>query len=235
MGLNRRTAVFDGDEEDRTEAFRQTIDLWLRQCACGLCGMDPGLEERFIRVDVSDPCENGLVEDRDLDRSGRPRETPEKLLTLDLMRFRTQSVQEPVLEIGAAGGDVDASEATGVDELHSDPITLDGSEHPHDVSMWGDASCSMGLQIDAAGHPKPDHHRGSTSESEDQLLSSPIQGLDSFADTEQRRVDSSTASAPQVANDVSPMDRDATHRRSGQRLGQVATDCFDFWELRHGR
>ena len=118
--------------------------------------MDLRLEESLIRVDVSDPCEHGLVEDGDLDRPGCSMETLQELLTVDLVGFWTQSGQQPVLEIGVTGGDVDASEAASIDELHSDPSTLAGPEHPNNVTVWRCRSRPVGLQIDTAGHSKPD-------------------------------------------------------------------------------
>ena len=106
----------DGGGQDRAKPRRQSLGTAGADGAGAPARADPGPEQGLAGVDVPDPRDDALIEQRRLDRGRPPAEDRAQLGTGDVERLGPQLPQPRMCGVRAAGEQVDETEPPRIAE-----------------------------------------------------------------------------------------------------------------------
>ena len=223
----------DRPAKDRLNAVSERRDPRRVESVGSLRGVDPVPMQGLVDVDVAKPGDQGLIQQGGLDRTTRTAETSFKLLRIDGGRFRTETSEQPPLEIRSRFVEVDASESPGVDEGEPSLGPILRPQDPDRMSVrWRPADPTT-PEVDPSRHAETKDQAGFILESQDQLLSSTIHPLDAEAGAQMHRVEPSAPATTSIAHHVPSADPNPVNRRSDEFGRQGSTNGLDFGKFRH--
>lgn len=120
MVSKRRPTSIDGAIEGRSNGHRQSFEILFVQIGRGAFWPDAGSEQGFVGVDVPDPRKDLLIEKNRLDCPPARLETLSKGFPVDQGGFGSQVAENSLVAILGAFEEVNPTEASGIDELHSE-------------------------------------------------------------------------------------------------------------------
>lgn len=171
----RAAALGDGGVKHLTDALGERVPLAGVEVAGRGERMEPGEEERFVRVDVADAGEDGLVEQDGLDGTGGAAGGVEQLGAIDGEGVGPEVFPCDGVELVAGGDGAKAAETPRIAEEHGG-VVADG---PQRVHMRVDGECVWVVhEQDLTGHAELDDEATSVMGDDGELLAATFQGGD---------------------------------------------------------
>ena len=200
----------------------------------GSLWVDSGSKEGFVGVDVSNARKHRLIKQGDFHGPVSPAESRLEGLAVDFGRFRSEPAEEAVVQITFIPDQMDATESPWVDESDSNHVSGDPPEGPDHMSVGWDRSYSSDGEIQPSGHPETNHQTAASIKTNQKLLPSAIDRLNSLAFTQRCCCEAAPSAAIQSTNHVSSKDTDSINLAPDHHGREHLADRFDFGEFGHG-
>lgn len=234
----RRSAGLDREQKGSPDVPRKSCRGHRTEAVRPHAWMETGRKEGFVGVDVSDPRDRGLVEQKGLQRSSRilrrREDGPDQIGLVALDGIDTETAPEPRLEILPRKEGRKASESPWIPELESAGRTGPIAHPPPGMHMirrrhpFADRRPSQ-----LTAHPELDDQAMSTLDDDRELLPPPIERHDRRS-AEQPPGDIVAACRPS-SHDVGAQQVDPVDARPHEAIRKRATQMFDFGKFRHAR
>ncbi len=228
-----RSPEVDRSGENPSQGAGQPIRLRTGDRPARPGRVQAGGVQGLVGVDVPNPGDDALIQQGDLHGPAGGGQAGVEGRTRHQGRLGSEIAEQAILEVLGVAGEVDATEASGIDEFHPVPSAL-GQHRPDHMTMGGDGTASSGVeQIEATRHAQADDETAPVGESENELLAATVDRLDDAIETDESGMESSASATHGIPYDIASDDVDAEDAAAGERRLDAASDRFYFGEFRH--